>query len=132
MMGISGLDDMLVAACRMATRCWWRARPVQGRPARLGLPGRGRAPCRTRCDSAFEQRPNRIRAQVVADVIASGQVGLLDSRASDLSIDEVVFLLMDEIRRLGARRVVIDPLSGFELALAPTFREDFRESLLAW
>src|SRR4029078_4188930 len=28
-----------------------------------------------------------------------------------------------------ARRVVIDSLSGFELALAPTFREDFRESL---
>ena len=28
-----------------------------------------------------------------------------------------------------ADRVVIDSLSGFELALAPTFREDFRESL---
>ena len=31
--------------------------------------------------------------------------------------------------RIGAKRVVIDSLSGFELALAPTFREDFRESL---
>ena len=29
----------------------------------------------------------------------------------------------------NATRVVIDSLSGFELALAPTFREDFRESL---
>jgi circadian clock protein KaiC len=47
-----------------------------------------------------------------------------------LSIDEIVRLLLDEIRRLDARRVVIDSLSGFELALAPTFREDFRESLL--
>jgi circadian clock protein KaiC len=28
-----------------------------------------------------------------------------------------------------AKRVVIDSLSGFEVALAPTFREDFRESL---
>ena len=36
---------------------------------------------------------------------------------------------MGEIRRLKASRVVIDSLSGFELALAPTFREDFRESL---
>ena len=36
---------------------------------------------------------------------------------------------MSEIRRLKATRVVIDSLSGFELALAPTFREDFRESL---
>jgi circadian clock protein KaiC len=30
---------------------------------------------------------------------------------------------------LGATRIVIDSLSGFEVALAPTFREDFRESL---
>src|SRR4029079_11329024 len=44
-------------------------------------------------------------------------------------IDEIVLLLMDEIRRLNASRVVIDSLSGFELALAPTFRDDFRESL---
>jgi circadian clock protein KaiC len=33
------------------------------------------------------------------------------------------------VRRLGATRVVIDSLSGFEIALAPTFRIDFRESL---
>ena len=33
------------------------------------------------------------------------------------------------IKRTNAKRVVIDSLSGFELALAPVFREDFRESL---
>jgi signal transduction histidine kinase len=38
-------------------------------------------------------------------------------------------VLTDAIHRMNARRVVIDSLSGFELALAPTFREDFRESL---
>jgi len=47
----------------------------------------------------------------------------------DLSIDEILLLLIDEIKRTGARRVVIDSLSGLELGLAPTFREDFRESL---
>ena len=40
---------------------------------------------------------------------------------------------MEEIRgsvkQMGATRVVIDSISGFEMALAPTFREDFRESL---
>jgi circadian clock protein KaiC len=56
-------------------------------------------------------------------------VGLVDSRAPDLSIDEIVLLVMREVRRLDASRVVIDSLSGFELALAPTFRDDFRESL---
>jgi circadian clock protein KaiC len=33
------------------------------------------------------------------------------------------------ICRMKATRVVIDSLSAFELAVAPTFREDFREAL---
>lgn len=79
--------------------------------------------------AAFEQHPNRSRNPIVADLIESGRVGLVDSRAPDLSIDEVVQLLLVEIGRLKATRVVIDSLSGFELSLAPTFREDFRENL---
>jgi circadian clock protein KaiC len=79
--------------------------------------------------AAFEQHPNRSRSRVVADLIESGRVGLVDTRAPDLSIDEILLLLVSEIRRLAASRVVIDSLSGFELALAPTFRPDFRESL---
>lgn len=50
-------------------------------------------------------------------------------RPLDLSVDET----LDEIRRavheIDATRVVIDSISGFEMALAPTFRTDFRESL---
>jgi circadian clock protein KaiC len=79
--------------------------------------------------AVFEQHPRRSHNRVLAELIEGGRVGLIDSRAPDLSIDEIVMLLLGEIRRLGARRVVIDSLSGFELALAPTFREDFRESL---
>ncbi len=78
---------------------------------------------------AFEQNPFRSRNQRVAELIRSGGVGLIDTRASDLSIDEIARELVNEIRRLDAKRAVIDSLSGFELALAPTFREDFRESL---
>jgi circadian clock protein KaiC len=80
--------------------------------------------------AAFEQHPNRSRNAVLADLIARGQVGLIDSREPDLSIDEIVLLILTEVRRLKASRVVLDSLSGFELALAPTFRTDFRESLL--
>jgi circadian clock protein KaiC len=79
--------------------------------------------------AVFEQRPNHLRNATLTQLIQSGQVGLVDSRAPDLSIDEIVHLLLSEITRLKATRVVIDSLSGFELALAPTFREDFRESL---
>jgi circadian clock protein KaiC len=79
--------------------------------------------------AAFEQRPDPMRTRVIADLIASGKVGLVDGRAPDLSIDEIVVQLVAEIRRLKATRVVIDSLSSFELAVAPTFRDDFRESL---
>lgn len=79
--------------------------------------------------AVFEQHPNRSRNRVVAELVERGVVGVVDSRAPDLSIDEVVKLLLEEIHRLQATRVVIDSLSGFELAVAPTFRDDFRESL---
>lgn len=80
--------------------------------------------------ATFEQRPNRVRNAELVDLIASGKVALIDSRSPDLSIDEIVELLIAEIRRIGATRVVVDSLSGFELAIAPTFRADFRESML--
>ena len=79
--------------------------------------------------AAFEQRPNKSRGKALADLITAGKIGVIDARAPGLSVDEIATLLIAEIRRLKATRVVIDSLSGFELALAPTFREDFRESL---
>jgi circadian clock protein KaiC len=79
--------------------------------------------------AAFEQRPTQSRGRVIADLIESGRIGVVDTQAPDLSVDEIANLLITEIRRLKASRVVIDSLSGFELALAPTFRDDFRESL---
>ena len=79
--------------------------------------------------AAFEQRPDRTRNAAIAGLIDSGKVGLVDGRAPDLSIDEIVVQLLAEVERLQATRVVIDSLSSFELAVAPTFRNDFRESL---
>jgi len=79
--------------------------------------------------AAFEQRPQQSRGRVLAELIESDRVGVVDTRSLALSVDEIAILLIQEIRRLKATRVVIDSLSGFELALAPTFREDFRESL---
>ena len=79
--------------------------------------------------AAFEQRPNRSRGKAMSDLIESGRVGVVDTRAPALSVDEIAALLIAEIRRLKASRVVIDSLSGFELALAPTFRDEYRESM---
>lgn len=79
--------------------------------------------------AAFEQRPNKSRGSIMAELIESGRVGVVEAQTSTLSVDEIARQLVTEIHRLKASRVVIDSLSGFELALAPTFREDFRESL---
>uniref|UniRef100_UPI00263573DF RAD55 family ATPase n=1 Tax=Oleiagrimonas sp. TaxID=2010330 RepID=UPI00263573DF len=79
--------------------------------------------------AAFEQRATQSRGQPIAELIESGRIGVVNTRVPGLSVDEVAVLLTTEVRRLKASRVVIDSLSGFELALAPTFREDFREAL---
>lgn len=79
--------------------------------------------------AAFEQRTPRARHPRIDALIAEDKVGVIDVRTPALSVDEISVLLAREILRLKASRVVIDSLSGFELALAPTFREDFRESL---
>jgi len=77
--------------------------------------------------AAFEQRANR--GPVIAKLIESGGIGVVDTWAADLSVDEIATLVIAEVVRLKASRVVIDSLSGFELALAPTYRDDFRESM---
>ncbi|HTF84878.1 MAG TPA: ATPase domain-containing protein, partial [Cellvibrio sp.] len=79
--------------------------------------------------AAFEQRANRTRGSAIAKLIEKDLIGVVDTRVSALSVDEISALLIAEVRRLNATRVVIDSLSGFELTLAPTFREDFRESM---
>jgi circadian clock protein KaiC len=50
-------------------------------------------------------------------------------RPLDLSVDETMQAILDAIEETSARRLVLDSLSGFEMALAPGFRTDFRESL---
>jgi circadian clock protein KaiC len=79
--------------------------------------------------AAFEQNPKRARTSGVVSLIKSGTISVIENRSCDLSTDEILALLIHDIRRTGAKRVVIDSLSGFELAIAPTFRDDFRESL---
>jgi len=58
-----------------------------------------------------------------------GKLEILYLRPLDLSVDEITQEILDAVKRVGAKRLVIDSLVGFEMALAPGFREDFRESL---
>ncbi len=79
---------------------------------------------------AFEQQPDWPPSQELTDLVAAGSIAVVEADAPDLSTDEVLTLLIRQVRRIEAKRVVIDSLSGFELAIAPSFRRDFRESLL--
>ncbi len=54
---------------------------------------------------------------------------ILYLRPLDLSVDETLQEILDAIKEVGAKRLVIDSLAGFEMALSPGFRMDFRESL---
>jgi len=82
----------------------------------------------------FEKRPNDYlqttpRGAEFEALLRDKKLEVVYLRPLDLSIDETLLELQDAVRRVGAKRAVIDSLSGLELALAPTFREDFRESL---
>ena len=85
--------------------------------------------------AVFEEFPEAYlaRAKTVpidfGKMIEAGRLAVIYLRPLDLSVDEMLAEIFVAVRRVGATRVVIDSLSGFEIALAPTFRMDFRESL---
>ena len=58
-----------------------------------------------------------------------GKLKLIYLRPLDLSVDETVHEIVNSVKEMGCKRLVIDSLVGFEMALAPGFRTDFRESL---
>lgn len=85
--------------------------------------------------AVFEEYPEEYLARAnardpeIGKTIRSGKLEVIYLRPLDLSVDETLHEILKAVARTKAKRVVIDSLSGFEVALAPTFREDFRESL---
>lgn len=85
--------------------------------------------------AVFEERPREYVERANAFGLSletaeeRGKLRVLALRPLDLSVDEMLHELLETVEAIGARRVVIDSLAGFEMALAPAFREDFRESL---
>jgi circadian clock protein KaiC len=84
--------------------------------------------------AVFEEHPEQYIQRAVLlgfpldRMIAEGRLDVLYLRPIDLSVDETLQTIRDRVLKLGATRLVIDSMSGFEVALAPTFRLDFRES----
>jgi circadian clock protein KaiC len=84
--------------------------------------------------AVFEKRPSDYLSahplgRALAQHIQEGLLHILYLRPLDLSLDETLEEVRVAVVAHGIKRIVIDSLSGMELALAPHFREDFRETL---
>ncbi|MDZ4772303.1 MAG: ATPase domain-containing protein [Planctomycetota bacterium] len=85
--------------------------------------------------AVFEERPDEYANRAAklglkfGPALKSGKLEIIYLRPLDLSVDETVNEVVAAVKRTKAKRLVIDSLVGFELALAPDFRTDFRESL---
>ncbi len=83
----------------------------------------------------FEEHPEdylfraRQMGYDVEAMVQAGKLHIIYLRTMDLLVDETLHHIRQAVKRVGAKRLVIDSLSGFEVALAPPFREEFRESL---
>ncbi|MBI2953897.1 MAG: hypothetical protein HYY30_06255 [Chloroflexi bacterium] len=65
----------------------------------------------------------------LGQMVKDNRVELIYMRPVDLTVEEVLQRIETAVSRIVARRVVLNSISGFELAIAPTEREDFREAL---
>jgi circadian clock protein KaiC len=135
-LGITGLDEMLNGGVFEGDSVLVAGPSGTGKSAlatqfiaeglRIGEPG---------IMAIFEERPDGYTRRADGfglNLTAAEKEGLLEIlylRPLDLSVDETMQEILDAIERVGAKRVVIDSLVGFEMALAPGFRTDFRESL---
>jgi circadian clock protein KaiC len=83
----------------------------------------------------FEELPNEFMQRAASfgfdfdKHLKNGMLKLIYLRPLDLSVDETVHEIVNAVKEIGCKRLVIDSLVGFEMALAPDFRTDFRESL---
>jgi circadian clock protein KaiC len=85
--------------------------------------------------AVFEERPENYLNRAgsfgleLDEARQSGKLEVLYLRPLDLSIEEAMQEILETVDKISAKRLVIDSLSGFEMALAPGYRVDFRESL---
>jgi len=82
----------------------------------------------------FEEHPDayltRAKSEIdLPEAMIQDKLRVIYLRPLDLSVDETFDEIRSAVQAIGATRVVIDSISGFEMALAPAFRMDFRESL---
>jgi circadian clock protein KaiC len=134
--GIPGLDEMMGGGIPAGDSLVLAGPTGTGKTTfAMKFVAAGLAAGETAVIAIFEEHPDVYieRAKSVdVDIrkaIAEDKLNIIYLRPLDLSVDETLEEIRSAVQRIGATRVVIDSISGFEMALAPAFREDFRESL---
>jgi len=74
----------------------------------------------------FEKGTPRLRNAELAELVQNGDVAVVESRLLDLTVDELIDELVQTLHRTGAKRLVIDSLSEFDLYMAPEYHADLR------
>jgi len=139
--GVPGLDDLVGGGLPMGDAVLVSGSTGTGKSVlatqfiaegvRLGEPG---------VIAVFEEHPQEYMKRAkslgmdLKEMEERGALAVIYLRPLDLSPDETFAAIREAVAKVGAHRVVIDSVSGFELALASNFRQDFRESLyqLVW
>jgi circadian clock protein KaiC len=134
--GIAGLDEMMGGGIPVGDSLVLAGPTGTGKTTfAMKFVSAGLAAGETAVIAIFEEHPDIYlqRAKSVEvdlrEAVREGKLRIIYLRPLDLSVDETLDEIRTAVQELGAKRVVIDSISGFEMALAPAFREDFRESL---
>jgi circadian clock protein KaiC len=133
--GVSGLDEMLKGGIPRGYSVMVAGPSGSGKTVLAGqFIAEGVRRGESGVIAIFEKRPagylqTTSLGRDLDQMIREGKVAIVYLRPLDLSVDETLYEVRETIARMRATRVVIDSLSGFEMAVSPGFREDFRESL---
>jgi circadian clock protein KaiC len=134
--GIPGLDEMMGGGIPMGDSLVLAGPTGTGKTTfAMKFVAAGLTAGETAVIAIFEEHPEMYleRAKSIEvnlrEAIRDEKLRIIYLRPLDLSVDETLDEIRKAVEEIGATRVVIDSISGFEMALAPAFREDFRESL---
>ena len=134
--GVPGLDEMMGGGVIGGDLVMFNGPAGSGKSTiAMQFMAAGLAKGETGVVAVFDEYPEEYLARAnqrnpeIGKMVENGRLELVYLRPLDLTVDETLAAILEAVKRLGTTRVVIDSMSGFEIVLAPAFREDFRESL---